>query len=49
MKVLLVKKLCIHYHGCQCHGVHSYECSSIICNNLVRNSWFSFNSLLINL
>jgi hypothetical protein len=27
-----------YYHGCQCHGVHSFECSSMICNELVFNS-----------
>ncbi len=27
-----------NYHGCQCHGVHSYQCSSMICNELVLNS-----------
>ncbi len=25
-------------HICQCHGVHSYECSSMTCNELVFNS-----------
>jgi hypothetical protein len=24
-------------HKCQCHGVHSFECSSITCNKLVPN------------
>jgi hypothetical protein len=33
---------------CQCYGVHSFECSSITCNEPVPNFLFSFNSLLIN-
>jgi hypothetical protein len=26
------------YHKCQCYGVRSYECSSIICNELAPNT-----------
>ncbi len=33
---------------CQHHGVHSYECSSIICNELIFNFLFNFNSFIVN-
>jgi hypothetical protein len=26
------------YYECLCHGIHSYECSSMICNELVPTS-----------
>jgi len=28
----------IYCHGCQCYGIHSFECSFIICNELIPNS-----------
>jgi hypothetical protein len=35
-------------HRWQCHGVHSFEYSSMICNKIVFKIVFNFNSLLIN-
>jgi hypothetical protein len=37
----------ISCHGCQCHGVHSFESSSMTCNSFLVNFQLNCSSFLI--